>query len=76
MKIKEAQMLEIGTFGSPSVKFISETVLVRENLSTNYLKILTQSIQRKKNHVRHKDKLSGLGCFILMDTLLNKTNIK
>ena len=25
--------------------------------------------------VRHKDELTGLGCFILIDTLLNKTNI-
>jgi hypothetical protein len=26
--------------------------------------------------VRHKDELTGLGCFILIDTLLNKTNMK
>ena len=27
-------------------------------------------------NVRHKDELTGLGCFILIDTLLNKTNMK
>ena len=26
--------------------------------------------------VRHKDELTDLGCFILTDTLLNKTNMK